>query len=325
MKLTGAICMFAILWASLATSTTFSGDANARVPKATKADGTAPSARAKKRSSSSKSPNATDAQAKATVDAIVALAIAEASAADMTSCEAVASGIDYWLPTNELASYISSKSGEPLVAKSLKKGEFETAVEYKDRVHGVLSSFVGNPDRVFFRIPISAEEQLYDADIGMLTISIQRRGIYGLEYLMQRAEKIVQADVVGQTVGGLKFKYDVLAVSSSTIQFEQDKENFALVDNLTKLSNSWQVKKLKVDSSTAIALEDSLELIVFGSLVAPFFEEQETLQIPSLDRRTKRIYSERRWTLRPRCGFLYDNGKKEILETFPHDTSLPTN
>lgn len=259
-------------------------------------------------------------------EADAARTMATRNASQMVSCETVAAKVDSWVSADALSAYIASRGAGELSDQNLAKGEFETSLEYNTRVRAILAKYVGDPDRVIFRIPIDDEMQDFDADKQLLSISIDASkplsgGTYPYnELLISERETKVKTNTLGRTALGVTFRYDSYVRSETHLELlEGDLTSLIMKlgkSNIDSYMGRGERIRLQADSRLARELAESLELVVFGNLDAPYYTRSEDFEIARLDTEYEQFTVSRLWFVKPRCAFLYDNKNNKILFTF---------
>jgi len=201
------------------------------------------------------------------------------------------------------------------------KGDYETTAEFETRLHDRLALYVGDPDRVVFRIPINGDHQKYDADTETLTVTLPiGRPIAGfttdtaLELMAN--EKKVRSKVLGQTRIGVKFRYDSYVRFERFVAISDQDMRPTFGGGGSYLLESPKVE-LKMPRVDALLLRPSLEIVAFGSLVAPYIQSDDDSKVASLDDGYEQLTRSEVWHLKPQCAFLYDKAAKRLLYSYP--------
>lgn len=241
--------------------------------------------------------------------AVNAGAVALGQAERLSSCAALKASIGDIVSIDAVAGVTAAYLGE-LSSDTFRKREFETTAEQDDRIRKILKAYVGDPDRVVFKMPIPRGKSHYDADKGELTawLPFGRPIAYvpGADqtFLLLREREIDKGSVVGVTRMGVRFRYKQLYRWEQFVAVPEKALNG--VDNL----------RFSMPREEARARIDNLWLVVLGGIQVPYTLFEDDDKVASLDSAYSQSTRTQVWYVAPRCMYLMDGKTKTILGTF---------
>ena len=239
-----------------------------------------------------------------------------------SDCAAFRDDHDRWITSSSIEGLIASGLGKRLADVDMEKGEYETTAEWMARAERIASLFVGNSHRMTFLVDVPDDEQHYDADSEVLTVSVPKGSprvstnhISGVYLPIWTTEKKVSS-TLGRTRMGVRFRYE------SWIRYEQflaiDDSQFATAfagPAATKYSPDTSVK-LKIPRDQAIGLRGHLQIAILAAFVPPFADSEDDDDVASLDDPVELYTRSEVWSVEPRCAYLYDSRSHSILHTY---------
>lgn len=243
-------------------------------------------------------------------EAIFASSIALAQAQRLDSCSAVKASAGDLVSTEEIAGVVANYLGE-LSSDKFRKREFETSPEQDARIGAILKAYVGDAERVAFKMPIPRGKTHYDADKGELTAWLPFGhpiayvpGGTDKTFLLLKEREIDKGAVAGMTRMGVKFSYKQYYRLEQFVAVPEKALNG--VDNL----------RFTMPRDEARARIDNLWLVVLGAIQAPYVLYEDDEKVASLDSKYSQYTRSQAWYVEPRCMYLMDGKSKTILGAF---------
>lgn len=211
-------------------------------------------------------------------------------------------------------STICPQSPEPIPAAALaakikrsaiistKKDEFETTGQYQARLSQIVDrEFPGS--LISVAAIVSPYKMSYDADSGRLTVEVIRT-----DYSVDRSNLAVTEIASESRVDGY---YEAQNSYGASVEVERRTESEVVIawDGLTS-SFSGTKAYLDVGSDAARSLKQHAELVIVGSLVAPFLEQRYDLDLPTLDSPIRRSTTSYALSIKSKCIYLRDASRK---------------
>lgn len=270
---------------------------------------TKPAPRAVPAKAGAKKPTAKAAPSKRD-QAAKALMALKLQAERLDSCASLKSAIPDVISTDAFTAFVEDYLGA-LSDRSFEKGEFETSAEAEKRLHDMLALYLGDPDRVVMKLPIPRENASYDADAGVMTVSLPKGSPVGYlpgaanhTFLTVYAKEINKGRTSGVTRMGVKFRYD---------QYIRMEEFVAVPDRMAKYSDSLRLDMARDEAKARI---DHLYLIMLGSIQPPYAQSDDDEKVASLDSTYEQYTRSKAWYVEPRCIYLIDDRTKAVLGAF---------
>ncbi|MDB5455347.1 MAG: hypothetical protein JWP92_932 [Caulobacter sp.] len=243
-------------------------------------------------------------------DALKASLAAKWQAGRLDGCPAFKANIADVVSSEHFAKVVGAYLGD-LPERDFEKDEFETTAEFTARIRKTLAIYLGDPDRVVFKLPLSKKQLSYDADAELMTITLPKGvpaaslpGGYGKAFLQMYEKDIDRGGVQGVTRMGVKFRYD------RYVRYEQF---VALSYETLKGVYSFKVEMKRDEARAKI---NSLTLVMLGGIEEPYAETEDEEKAASLDSTYEQYTRSEAWYVVPRCIYVVDTKANAVLGAF---------
>lgn len=185
-------------------------------------------------------------------------------------------------------------------AASASKDEFETSAQFQNRLTQLMERDFPN-SLISVAVPIAPYKISYDADRGRLAFEFMRS-----DYGVSRSNLAVTEVDRESRVDGY---YEAQNSYGTTVEVEKRNDSEVVIawDGLTSTVTGTKAH-LQVAPEVARGLKEKSELVIVGSLVAPFLQQRYDLDLPTLDSPIRRSTTSYALTIKSKCIYLRGPG-----------------
>jgi len=238
----------------------------------------------------------------------------------LSTCQAFREHPEAWIHSDDFAAAIGQDLKSQLAAYPFAKGEYETTDEQNKRIQNALEVFFGHPESAPFMLTVGDDQQHYDADAGVLTVSVPsatpRAGYhsYSEHNLPLFANEKKVGRYLGTTRMGIKFHYEVWVRYERFLGVPSGDFDRAF-GNSGAYTFTQPSYKVEMDREHALAVRNNLAFAVLARIAPPYASTEKNDENASLDDPTELATQTDIISATPRCVYLVDTVHKQVLKS----------
>lgn len=186
---------------------------------------------------------------------------------------------------------------------ALKKGEYETSVQFEERLKTLWAAKLGDPGRLIVRIPIESFKITYDADRQVSTVKYMMDGGIGSYQWMKFARQDTdRREYVGSNAFGVTTNVTSLHRTEDALYFKSRQLSGTRGG---VFSPEWDIQ---LPPDQARDFKDAGSILLMVSLTAPYIETKSRYSAATLDAPMDLATREHKINVELKCAFFAARG-----------------